>query len=289
MAIREAQTGAVVITGASTGIGRACALHLDRLGFRVFAGVRREIDGEALRETASTRLVPLMIDVTREESIAAAAVTVAFAEPQGLHGLVNNAGIVVPGPLEILPLDAIRRQLEINLLGTIAVTQAFLPQLRRARGRVVNMGSINGLLSTPLSGPYSMSKFALEAFTDALRMELKPWGIEVAIVEPGSIRTPIWEKSVAFGEEMYRQLAEEGRALYDPMIQGLRDSARKIAGMGIPPERVAEAVAHALTADRPRTRYLVGRDARFLRLLQRWLPDRLRDRIILRGMGMTRR
>jgi NAD(P)-dependent dehydrogenase (short-subunit alcohol dehydrogenase family) len=248
--------------------------------------VRREADGEALRESAPERIVPLMLDVTDAESIRTAAARVTEESPDGLVGLVNNAGIVVPGPMEILPIDEVRRQLEVNLIGTIAVTQAFLPQVRRGSGRIVNMGSINGLLATPLGGPYCMSKFALEAYSDALRMELKAWGIEVSLLEPGSIKTPIWEKSRAFGMGLYEKLPEEARKMYDPMVEGLRQTAEKVAGMGVPPERVAQAVAHALTAAKPCTRYRVGRDAVFLRLMARWVPDRLRDRIVLKGMGM---
>jgi NAD(P)-dependent dehydrogenase (short-subunit alcohol dehydrogenase family) len=256
------------------------------MGFRVYAGVRREADGEAVKEASPERIVPLMLDVTDAGSIAAAAARVATEAPEGVAGLVNNAGIVVPGPLELLPIDEIRRQLEVNLLGTIATTQAFLPQVRKATGRIVNMGSINGLLATPLGGPYCMSKFALEAYSDVLRMELKRWGIEVSLLEPGSIKTPIWEKSRAFGMGLYERLPEEGRAMYDPMVQGLRRTAEKVAGKGVPPERVAEVVAHALTAVRPRTRYRVGNDSKMYRLLARWVPDRLRDRIVLKGMGM---
>ncbi|MDX9973220.1 MAG: SDR family oxidoreductase [FCB group bacterium] len=286
MGVRELGAGVVVISGASTGIGKSCAEYLARMGFRVYAGVRREADGEAVKEASPERIVPLMLDVTDAGSIAAAAARVATEAPEGVAGLVNNAGIVVPGPLELLPIDEIRRQLEVNLLGTIATTQAFLPQVRKATGRIVNMGSINGLLATPLGGPYCMSKFALEAYSDVLRMELKRWGIEVSLLEPGSIKTPIWEKSRAFGMGLYERLPEEGRAMYDPMVQGLRRTAEKVAGKGVPPERVAEVVAHALTAVRPRTRYRVGNDSKMYRLLARWVPDRLRDRIVLKGMGM---
>ncbi|MGD1157325.1 MAG: SDR family oxidoreductase, partial [Terriglobia bacterium] len=189
-----ADKGAVVITGASTGIGEACALHLDKLGFRVFAGIRKAADAEALRHRASARLVPIRLDVSDETEVEQAARNVTEAlRGEGLAGLVNNAGIVVAGMLEFLPLDALRRQLEVNVVGQVAVTQAFLPHLRKARGRIVNIGSVSGLIAGPFSGAYAASKFALEALTDALRVELRPWKIHVSIVEPGNIQTPIWK------------------------------------------------------------------------------------------------
>ena len=178
----------VVITGASTGIGAACALHLDQWGWRVFAGVRKQGDAEALRAQGSARLTPVSLDVTDTVSISTAASAVAGAVgAAGLAGLVNNAGIVVPGPIELLPLSDLRRQLEINVVGQVAVTQAFLPLIRAGRGRIVNMGSIAGRMATPFTGAYGASKFALEALTDALRLELQPWGISVSIIEPGAV------------------------------------------------------------------------------------------------------
>ncbi len=177
--------GAVLITGASTGIGAACALHLDRLGFRVWAGVRRPSDGEALVGQASRQLTPIILDVTDSNSIAAALAGVgAGAGGDSLAGLVNNAGIVVAAPVEILPIAELRTQLEVNVIGLVAVTQAALPLLRLGRGRVVNIGSISGRMATPVIGAYAASKFAVEALTDALRVEVQPWGIDVALIEP---------------------------------------------------------------------------------------------------------
>jgi NAD(P)-dependent dehydrogenase (short-subunit alcohol dehydrogenase family) len=182
--------GAVVITGASTGIGRACTLLLDALGFQVFAGVRKAEDGESLRRATSARLTPVFIDVTDEQSIAAAAKSVSQeVGDAGLVELVNNAGIAIPGPLEYLTLEELRRQLEINLVGQFAVTQAFLPLLRKTRGRIVNVSSLAGKLTTPFNGAYSAAKHGMEAFSDSLRMELAPWGIHVSVVEPGTIAT----------------------------------------------------------------------------------------------------
>lgn len=289
MASEQAVTGNVLITGASTGIGRACALRLDGRGFRVFAGVRRPQDGEALRKEASDRLTPVQLDVTDAAAVAEARDAVAAAVGDaGLQGLVNNAGIVVTGPLEALSLDELRRQFDVNLFGVVVTTQAFLDLIRAGRGRIVNMSSIMGCLSTPFTGPYCMSKFALEAYTDALRMELAPWRIPVAAVEPGSIATPIWDKGRQAGEAHVGRWDERTRALYEPRMRAMAEASARMARKGIPPERVADAVVHALTAARPRTRYVVGADCRFLRLLARWVPDRLRDRLILRGLGLDR-
>jgi NAD(P)-dependent dehydrogenase (short-subunit alcohol dehydrogenase family) len=274
----------VVITGASTGIGAACALHLDKLGWRVFAGVRKAVDGEALQGQASDRLTPIFLPVTDADSIAAAAETVATAVGEtGLAGLVNNAGIALGGPLEFLPIEDLRRQLEVNVIGQIAVSQAFLPLLRQGRGRVVNMSSISGRIAMPFIGPYAASKFALEALTDSLRVELRPWGIRVSLIEPGPITTPIWEKSLAMADEMVRRLPPRGHELYGPAVTTARRIIARSTRAGIPPEAVARLVAHALTARRPKTRYLVGRGVRLATLFAQFVPDRLRDWLITLG------
>lgn len=278
--------GAVVITGASTGIGEACALRLDKLGFYVFAGVRKDADGERVKAQASGRLTPVIIDVTDAASIEAAANTVSNAAEGGLAGLVNNAGISVPGPLEFLPIDGLRRQLEVNVVGQIAVTQAFLPLIRKRRGRIVNMGSIGGRMATPFIGAYNASKFAMEALTDALRQELRPWGIHVSIVEPGSIATPIWAKAQATGDELEKTLSAQATSLYGSSVAALREAARKFEAAGIPPDEVARFVEHALTARTPKTRYVVGRDAQLQRMLIKVAPDRLRDRLVAQQLGL---
>jgi len=278
---------AVVITGASTGIGAACALELDRLGWRVFAGVRSPKDGRRLAAEASPRLTPLSIDVTDPELVAEAARAVAGAVgPAGLAGLVNNAGIVVAGPLEFLPLEELRRQLEVNVVGQVAVTQATLPLLRAARGRVVLIGSANGRVAPPYMGAYAASKHALEAIADSLRVELGPWGISVSIVQPGSVKTPIWDKSQAEAERLIRALTPEGQALYGEDIARMRRAADRLAAHGMPVSRVVRAVVHALTARRPRTRYPIGPQARLAAPLLRLLPDRLRDWLIRRALGL---
>lgn len=280
-------TRAVLVTGASTGIGEACALRLDKLGLRVFAGVRKEADGERLQQKASDRLSPVLLDVTDGASIASAAETVGAAVGDaGLAGLVNNAGISVAGPLEFLPLDDLRRQLEVNVIGQIAVTQAFLPLLRRGDGRIVNIGSSSGRMATPFMGPYCASKFAMEALTDSLRIELRPWGIPVSIVEPGNIATPIWEKSLAEADEAEKKLPQRARDLYEPAIAAIREAAVKFAQAGSPADEVAKRVAHALTAKRPKTRYLVGRNALVEATLAKLVPDRVRDGLIARQLGL---
>lgn len=281
--------GSVLVTGSSTGIGEACALHLDSLGFRVFAGVRREADADKLREKSSDRLRPLILDVTDQATIAASAKIVEEESPSGLAGLVNNAGIVVAAPLEFVPMEDLRRQFEVNVIGQIAVTQAFVAHVRKARGRVVNIGSVGGLVSGPFIGPYSASKFAMEALTDALRIELKPWGIKVAIIEPGNIATPIWQKSLKAADDLRSRVSPESEELYGPEIEAMYKYSEKQDSSGIPPIQVAKAVAHALTATKPRTRYLVGADAKIQARIARRFPDRLRDNLIMREVGFNRK
>ena len=275
--------GAVVITGASTGIGRACALDLDSRGFQVFAGVRRDEDAERLRAERPS-IEPLHIDVTDADSIAGARDRVAEAVGgAGLAGLVNNAGIAVPGPLEHLPMDELRRQLEVNLVGQVAVTQAFIPLLRTARGRIVNIGSIGGRVALPMLGPYAASKHAIEGFSDSLRRELRPWGIEVSVVRPGPIATEIWERGRTTADELLERMPE-AEVHYGPAIAAGRASAAKRAKEAVPPSAVAEVVADALTAGKPRTRYLVGRQAKVMAALSAVLPDRWFDALLDRAL-----
>lgn len=278
-----------VITGASTGIGEACAVRLDKAGWRVFAGVRKDADGERLRQQASDRLTPVMIDVTDAVSISSAKETIASAVGDGgLDGLVNNAGISVVGPLEFLTSEDLRHQLEVNVIGQMAMIQALLPFIRKAPGRIVNIGSIAGKMATPFLGPYAASKFAMEALTDSLRQELRPWNIHVAIVEPGSIATPIWNKAQAGADEIEKNLPEEGMKLYSKAFSAMREAAQKFEAQGIPPDRVAKFVEHALTAKRPKTRYVVGFDAQVQRVLSR-VPDRVRDWLVAWQLGLPKR
>lgn len=250
-------TRTALVTGASSGIGAACALRLARNGWRVLAGVRRA--GSAPDGTEE-----VVLDVTEPPEL----------ELDELHGLVNNAGIAVAGPLEFLPAAELRRQLEVNVVGQLRVVQLALPALRRARGRIVNIGSISGRSALPFLGAYAMSKFALEAMTDAFRVELRPWGIHVAIVEPGTIKTPMWTRERP-------DPPEEALALYGGRLAAFREFALKRSEGGAAPEAVAKVVEHALTAERPKPRYLVGRDARLRAGVER-LPNRLRDRVYKR-------
>lgn len=268
----------VLVTGASTGIGRAVALALDSKGWRVYAGVRRDEDAENLKAAASVRLRPVMLDVSKPELIEdAARLLEGKLDESGLHGLVNNAGINVSGPIEFLPPDDLRRQFEINVIGQVAVTQAFLPPLRRVRGRVVNIGSVSGWSAMPLIGPYCASKFALRALNDALRLELRPWGIRVILIDPGPISTMIWEKAV----QRKNELPDKARELYGPMIDRMMKFTAKSAARAISPERVARKVVHALSRRRPKPRYFVGASIQSGLFLEK-IPVRLRDWLIAR-------
>ena len=199
---------------------------------------------------------------------------------------MNNAGIGVGGPLELMPLSDFRHQIEVNLIGQVAVTQAFIPALRRARGRLVFISSIGGLVATPYMSPYHASKFGIEAVGDALRQELRRFGVRVSIVEPGSIATPIWDKGRATAQEVRGNLSAEGQELYGESLAHTEKLLGETARRGSPPEKVAKVVVHALTARRPRTRYLVGADARAMATLGKLLPDRLRDRLVARATGI---
>ena len=278
-------TGGVVVTGASTGIGYACALHLDGIGFRVFAGVRRDEDAERLRAAGSERLAPIMLDVTDSDSIAAAAraVETALAD-KPLAGLVNNAGIAVSGPVEYLPIGEVRKQLEVNFIGQVAVTQAFLPLLRRSHGRIVNIGSVGGEVALPFLSPYAASKHALEGFSDSLRREVEPLGVKVAVVRPGAIRSSIWERGNQAADEVLASVPPEAHDLYGDAVRGARAAADQRAREAIPAQAVADVVEQALTSDKPKTRYVVGRTGKVMVTLERWLPDRTFDRLVARAM-----
>ncbi|MBP7737802.1 MAG: SDR family oxidoreductase [Spirochaetes bacterium] len=267
----------IVITGASTGIGRACALRLESDGFRVFAGVRKKADGDALAALSKGGIVPLMLDVTDEKMIARAVKTVASETGGGLFGLMNNAGIGQGSAVELTPVSVVRELYEVNVIGMFAVTRAFLPLLRKARGRIVNTGSAGGFISLPAASVYNSSKFAVEAISDALRVELRPFGIHVSVLEPGLIRSEILRK----GREARKSLI----ARADPDIYGLygdvvQHNAKWLEeGARLPAEAVAERVHHAFTAKKPKSRYVIGRDAKKLRFLE-GLPTPVRDCIV---------
>jgi NAD(P)-dependent dehydrogenase (short-subunit alcohol dehydrogenase family) len=273
-------SGTVLVTGASSGIGEATALHLNELGFDAVAAVRKDEDAERL---AVSGLRTVRLDVSDTGQIAAACDELDGAP---LAGLVNNAGIAVAAPLEFLPLDQLRRQLEVNLIGQLAVTQAFLPALRAGRGRIVNVSSIGGRVALPLVGAYNASKFALEAVSDSLRREVRSQGVDVIVIEPGGVKTPIWRKGDELATELTADMPPEAERLYGRLIEALRRHTTKIATeTGIEPREVAEAIGRAMTAKRPRARYLVGRDAKTREAAARVLPDRVMDRMIGRAMG----
>lgn len=281
----NATSQAVLVTGSAKGIGAAVTQRLADMGTLVFAGVRQESDADRWRAHGSGLIRPLRLEVTDAASIAAAFQEVRdVLGSQLLTGLVNNAGIAVAGPLEFLPIQELRRQLEVNVIGQIAVTQAALPMLRQSRGRIVNIGSISGRSALPMTGAYAASKFALEALTDSLRVELMPAGIHVSIIEPGVIATPIWETALQSGNAMLAQMPRAAFEYYGRIIEAARTRAESGGVRGRPARIVADAVVHALTAPTPKTRYLVGRDARARAWFQR-LPDRVRDRLIARQLA----
>ena len=277
----------VVVTGASSGIGRACALKLANSGFHIFAGVRKEEDAEALMKASAGRLTPLFIDVTDADLVSAAASVVEEAAGEdGLAGLVNNAGVGAAWPLEFVPPEEFRRQFEVNVFGHLAVTQAFLPLIRAATGRIVNVGSVGGRITVPFGGTLSAPRRALVAVNDALRMELYPWGIHVALIEGGSISTRAVDKLEAAAEATLDRLPPAGRARYADAYRTAVARAVARTKAGSPPEVVAGAVLSALTDRKPKTRYPVGADARVLLAMSGLLPDRLLDRVRFRVFGM---
>ena len=277
----------VLITGASTGIGAACVRMLAAGGWRVFAGVRKPQDGAALVAGTTGQIIPVILDVTDREQIKTVVQEVrTLCGAAGLQGVVNNAGIALAGPLEFMPMEAIERQFNINVLGLIAVTQAVMPLIRAGHGRIVLMGSNSGFMCEPFLAGYGATKHGLEAIADSLRIELRPWGIDVALIEPGAIKTPIWSKSREAAEQLFVGMPPQCEELYAAPIAALRKMVEKIPAGAIPPERVAKAVMHALESPRPRTRYPVGLDSIVGSLLVRVVPDRLLDWIIRKVMGL---
>jgi NAD(P)-dependent dehydrogenase (short-subunit alcohol dehydrogenase family) len=272
----------VLVTGASTGIGRATATYLARRDYTVFAGVRKDADAKALTDELSA-IVPVMLDVTDQVQIAGAVETIGDAVGErGLHGLVNNAGVALGGPLEYLPVDVWRTQLEVNVIGQVAVTQAFLPLIRRATGRIVFIGSIGGRVASPMMGPYNASKFALEGISESLRHELAPSGIEVSLIEPGAVKSDIWDKGRSQADDMEQRFPAEALERYREHIAGVRALIEQQDRTGIPGERVARVIERALIDPKPRPRYLVGTDAKVGGALARVLPDRMKERVMRR-------
>ena len=277
----EANERAILITGASTGIGRTTALSLDELGFRVFAGVRKEADADALAGAASDRLTPLILDVTDAGSIDAAVQTVADATVGRLYGLVNNAGVSLNGPLELMSVSEMNKLFEVNVVGLLAVTKAFVPLLRNARGRLVNISSGHGLLAVPDKSVYAASKFAVQAISESLRVELKPFGISVSNIVVGKVETEVLGKIVTERERMIRAADPEIVDLYSPLLRFFDTQVKTLPGT--PPEDVAEVIAKALTKKKPKPQYLIGPGAKKMRNLAR-LPVGTRDRMMFKAI-----
>ena len=276
----------ILVTGSSTGIGRACAAHLAGAGHTVFAGVRKEADGQSLSQEIGERVVPLILDVTDAGAIDRAATFIrARVGGDGLQGLVNNAGVAMGGPLEYLPIESWRTQIEVNVIGQVAVTQAMMPLLREGNGRIVFIGSAGGRAATPFMGPYNASKFALVGICEALRQELASWDMKVVLVEPGAVKTDIWDKGRSQADDLERQLGAEAVERYRPMIAAVRKLIDRQDKMGVKPSRVAKVVERALFSDDPRSRYLVGADAKIVGALSRVLPDGAKDSILGRLSG----
>ena len=285
------EKGAVLVTGASTGIGRATALELDRAGFQVFAGVRKKQDADSLKKEGSENLTPVTLDVAKAASITRAKNQIQRkVGAKGLAGLVNNAGIGHGGPVEYMNMDAFKQVIDVNLTAQVAMSKAFIPLLRKGDtpGRIVFITSIGGRVAYPFMSPYHSAKFGLEGFADSLRRELRPWKMKVIVIEPGSIATEIWRKAGETQEELRDSLPRGAQKQYGKALDGfgagLEDSARR----GIPPKRVARVIRKALTRTYPDTRYRVGMDARMSFVMSRLLGDRLFDRVVARIMGQPK-
>jgi NAD(P)-dependent dehydrogenase (short-subunit alcohol dehydrogenase family) len=272
----------VLVTGASRGIGRATVVRLAAAGWDVIAAARSEAD---VADLVGDRVSGVTLDITDAAQVA----SLEERLPATLDAVVNNAGIVVGGPVEALPLEELRRQLEVNVVGQVAVTQAVLPRLRASHGRIVFVSSLSGRISTPLTGAYSGSKFALEAIADSLRMELAPWGVRVSLVEPAQTDTDLWQGAEAELDRTVAALTREGRELYAKHIAGYRKSIPMSQRLAKPADTVAQAIERALTDSRPRARYVVGGAPRVQAVLAALTPTRLLDVALSRATGVPRR
>jgi NAD(P)-dependent dehydrogenase (short-subunit alcohol dehydrogenase family) len=274
-----------LVTGASRGIGRATVGRLAHEGWDVLAGVRSDADGQSLVEEFGERVQPVLLDVTNEEQLRALQAKL----PERLQGLVNNAGIVVGGPVEALSLEELRHQLDVNVVGQVAVTQAVLPRIRASQGRIVFVSSLSGRIVTPMTGAYNASKFAIEAVADALRMELWPWRIAVSVVEPAQTDTDMWRQADLQLEQSLSALTDEHRSLYRQHIEGMRATIPKSQRAAASPEGVADTIVRALTERRPKPRYIVGAAPRAQYAVARVLPTGVLDGAIRRQSGITQR
>ena len=272
----------LVVTGASTGIGAATARELARRGFHVLAGVRRVTDADALR---ATNLEPIMLDITSDANIAALVKHITDdPERRPLRALVNNAGIQVNAPVEVLPLSEWRRLFDVNLFGHIAMTQALLPALIESRGTVVNITSVGGKVAMATYGPYAGAKFALEAVSDSLRREVKSLGVKVIVVEPGAVMTEMLGGVAVSGERIISGMTNEQRGRYATLMHSIISQAQAAIPKGVPAEEAGRVIADAITSKRPRTRYTIGRDAAIVVLLARCLSDRMLDSLLARSL-----
>ncbi len=275
-----------VVTGASSGFGLATAQELARRGFHVLAGVRKQQDAERL---ATENIEPVIVDITDEGQVAALADRVA-RDPQGrrLGVLVNNAGVALNAPAETIPLAEWRRHFDVNFFGHVALTQALLPALiAGGNGRLVNVSSIGGRVAFPTYGAYAAAKFALEGFSDVLRREVGRLGVKVIVIEPGNVATPMWGKGIATMDELAATMTADQHARYDDLVAAMRKQAEALEGGGIQPLDAAKVIAKAIGSRKPRTRYLVGRDAKLAAVVSALLSDRAFDRFVARNLGLT--
>lgn len=276
--------GAIFVTGASTGMGEHCAVELAKRGYRVFAGVRKPADGEALKAQASV-IEPVIVDVANEAQVKDAARVVEQAlSGAPLLALWNNAGISVNGPIEYIPLAELRRQFDVNVFGQVAVTQAFLPMLRKSKGRILITGSIGGFFTTPMLTPYCMTKYAMEAFADGLRRELRPLGVQVILLEPGGIKSKIWEKGVSESEDFIKNAPAEMMETYGWLVNRVRKLVPKMESDAKSPDEVLRCVVDALESPKPKTRYRMGANAQAQWVIAK-LPDRTQDGLVGKMLG----
>jgi NAD(P)-dependent dehydrogenase (short-subunit alcohol dehydrogenase family) len=288
MALERETSGSdqlAVVTGASSGIGEATVRRLAASGLHVLAGVRR---ADAAERLAAEGIEPVFLDITDPGHLTSIAERVE-ADGRRLRALVNNAGVSINAPVEALPMDEWRRQFEVNFFGQVAITQALLPALLSAGGRIVNVSSIGGRVAGPTFGAYAGAKFALEGMSDALRREVGRLGVDVIVVEPGAVATSIWDKGLTTAEQLASEMSEAQLARYRDLLEAMREQARTLGREGDDPADVADVIVRAITVRTPRTRYLVGRDARMMGRLVRVVPDRVVDRLIARRLGLQSR
>lgn len=274
----------VVVTGTSSGIGRATAEQLAAEGFHVLAGVRRQEDADKIKQN---NIEPVILDITAIDTLRALAERVE-QDPLGrpLRAVVNNAGIAVNAPLEMVPLDEFRRQIEVSVIGQVAVIQALTPALLKSGGRVVNIGSVGGKISMPGFGIYSAAKYAMEAINDSLRREMSSFGLKVIMITLGGVSTSLSEKGVTTADRLSKLMTPDQHRRHDRLFDAVKAQAELWATSGIPPKKVAEVVSRAIHASNPRTRYTAGRDSALLTRLVRILPDKLLDRMLRSQMKL---